>query len=99
MQEHPMPTNRKFGFLRLWRWTVELFSSGLILALWNTPKSFTTPDLGYWFWFGDLRDTSFPVIVLLFATAIFSSKRHRGHSAFGLILCALWLVWIALPRL
>jgi hypothetical protein len=38
MQEHPMPTNRKFGFLRLWRWTVELFSSGLILALWNTPR-------------------------------------------------------------
>jgi hypothetical protein len=92
-----MTAKRKFDFFQLWRWTVELFSLGLIFVLFNTPKSFTTP--GYWFWFNDLRDVSSYVIALLFTTAILSWRRHRSHSIFGLILCALWLLWTELPRL
>jgi hypothetical protein len=91
--------SHKSEFFRLWRWTLELYSLGLIAVLWISPSGFSIPGLKTRLHWDDLLDASSHVIILLFATALFSWKRHRGHSVFALILCGLWLVWTELPRL
>jgi len=84
---------------KVWFWTVEVFALGVVGLCW---ASFLVPAAFPWTpgWvFSFLKDFSSGVMAFQLLTVFALWRKHRWLASGGLLLCALWVVWVEMPRM